>query len=391
MMPGAAHVTSIMLFTRLEIYGKAFSYPVVMNLRVPSGELAMARESIWVVVPTLDEKQNAAILIPHLLKVNPEWHIVVVDDGSTDGTQRFLRRICEKEERVEAIYRDRTGLGSAIREGMAHAYRRGASRVVTMDADLSHDPDAVPSLLAVEADLVLGSRYVKGGSVVGWPKRRKAISFIANRLSRFSLGTNEKDITTGFRAYRRRMVKLILQRSIADSYNFQVEAIHLAKRHRMTVREVPIVFRERLWGESKLSGPREAAHLMRMLATRSPLRLFMFVALIGAVVNEIFLISLVGFFHLHYLIAGIVAVEAGILASFLLNEKWTFRGRVLKGWPLRLMRYNAFVFGGLLVNLLVLFVLTEFGNLLYLLSNIFAMGTAVSWNYWLMGLLTRKL
>ncbi len=120
------------------------------------------------------------------------------------------------------------------------------------------------------------------------------------------------------------------------------------------------------------------------------MRLFLFVALIASVINQLFLISLVGILHLHYLIAGIVAVEAGILASFLLNEKLTFRGRVAKGWPFRFARYNAAVFGGLLVNLLVLFMLTEYANLLYLLSNIFAMGTAQSWNYMLYSFFTRR-
>ncbi|MFQ5910585.1 MAG: GtrA family protein, partial [Thermoplasmata archaeon] len=97
-----------------------------------------------------------------------------------------------------------------------------------------------------------------------------------------------------------------------------------------------------------------------------------------------------GLLHLHYLMAGIAAVEGGILFSFLLNEKWTFRSREAKGWSLRLARYNGGVFGGLLLNLLVLFMLTEYANLLYLLSNIFAMGTALSWNYILSGLLAKR-
>ncbi len=111
----------------------------------------------------------------------------------------------------------------------------------------------------------------------------------------------------------------------------------------------------------------------------------------GSVVNELLLVTLVGAFHVHYLLAGIVAVEGGIVASFLLNEKWTFRGRASKGWPLRFSRYNAAVFGGLLLNLFVLFVLTEYANFLYLTSNLFAMGTAVSWNYWFINILAREL
>jgi dolichol-phosphate mannosyltransferase len=350
----------------------------------------MSRESVWIVIPTLDERQNLSLLLPHLMKVDPLWRVVVVDDGSIDGTRQLLLKLSMEQERVHAIFREKTGLGSALRDGMGYALRHGATRVVTMDADLSHDPEAIPRLLGTEADIVLGSRYVKGGDVVGWPSSRKAISFVANRLSRFSLGTKERDLTTGFRAYSRRMVELILEESVAEGYNFQVEAVHLAKKHRMSIAEVPIVFRERLWGDSKLSSPREASYLLRMLAMRSPLRLFLLVGLIGSLINELLLVSLVGLMHLHYLTAGIVAVEAGILSSFLLNEKWTFRTRSAQGWPLRLARYNGAVFGGILLNLLVLFILTEYANLLYLLSNIFAMGTALSWNYFLMSLFMKR-
>ncbi len=350
----------------------------------------MGQDTVWIVVPTIDERRNVALLLPHLLKVSPAWRIAVVDDGSTDGTLSVLRRFAGSNGRVEVIEGERRGLGAALRSGLSHAIERGASRIVTMDADLSHDPDAIPDLLAASADLVLGSRYVKGGRVVGWSKRRRTMSFVANRLSRLSLGAAERDVTTGFRAYSRRMADLILRESRADGYNFQVEAVHLAKRHSMEVAEVPITFSERLWGESKLSGRREGAGLLRMLATRTPLRLFLLVALMGSIVNELLLLTLVVAFHVHYLLAGIVAVEGGIVASFLLNEKWTFRGRSAKGWPIRLSRYNAAVFGGLLLNLFVLFALTEFANFLYLTSNLFAMGTAVSWNYFLSGLLTRR-
>lgn len=350
----------------------------------------MGRETVWIVVPTLDERRNVAILLPHLLKVNPDWRIVTVDDGSIDGTTGLLRSISDREERVDTISGTGRGLGSALRAGISYAVREGASRIVTMDADVSHDPEAIPGLLATDADIVLGSRYMEGGRVVGWSRRRRAISFVANRFSRFSLGAAEKDVTTGFRAYSREMAEIILKESIANGYNFQVEAVHLAKQHRMSIAEVPITFGERLWGESKLSSPREGAHLLRMLATRTPLRLFLLVALIGFLANELLLVSLVGIFHVHYLFAGIAAVEAGILTSFLLNEKWTFRRRAAKGWSFRLARYNAGVFGGLLLNLLVLFMLTEFGDLLYLLSNVFAMGTAFSWNYVLSGIIIRR-
>ncbi len=370
---------------------ESFLFVYLITPNTPFEEPRMGRETVWIVVPTLDERRNVAILLPHLLKVDPNWRIVTVDDDSIDGTTGLLRSISDREERVDTISGTGRGLGSALRAGISYAVREGASRIVTMDADVSHDPEAIPGLLAADADIVLGSRYMEGGRVVGWSRRRRAISFVANRFSRFSLGAAEKDVTTGFRAYSREMAEIILKESIANGYNFQVEAVHLAKRHRMSIAEVPITFRERLWGDSKLSGRREAAHLLFMLATRTPLRLFLLVALLGSLINELLLVGMVAVFNIHYLLAGIMAVEGGILTIFLLNEKWTFRTRDVKGWSLRLARYNLAVFGGLLLNLLVLFLLTEYANLLYLHSNIFGIGTALSWNYRLGGFLARRL
>lgn len=351
----------------------------------------MGQVKVWIVVPTVDECQSLAYLLPQLLRLNPEWRVVVVDDGSTDGTRALLRQLSSREKRLYVILRTSNGLGSALREGMAYASERGAGRIVTMDADLSHDPGSIMSLLTADADIVLGSRYVEGGDIVGWPRRRKVVSYLANRFSRFSLGTTERDLTTGFRVYSDRMVELILQESTAEGYSFQVEAVNIARKHSMSIVEVPITFRERLYGESKLASSREGAGLFRMLATRTPLKLFLVVVLLGALINELILLSLVGVFSFHYLMAGLLAVEAGVLSSFVLNEKWTFGGRPRKGsWILRLSRYHAPIFGGLLLNVFMLFVLTEYANVAYLLSNIFGMGTAVSWNYFLGPILSQR-
>lgn len=228
----------------------------------------MAREDVWVVVPTINERHNLFILVPRLLRLNSDWRILVVDDNSNDGTRDLLLGLCSKTERVEALLRNAPGFASALREGMAHALDGGALSVVTMDADLSHDPNAIPALLESGADLVLGSRYTEGGDILNWPLTRRIISLVANGMSRFSLGTTARDLTSGFRVYSRGMVELVLNESVSEGFDFQVEVIELAKSHQMVVEEIPITFRERRWGESKLSGREEFLNLLWTLANK---------------------------------------------------------------------------------------------------------------------------
>jgi dolichol-phosphate mannosyltransferase len=349
----------------------------------------MRQDSVWVLVPTLDERRNLAILIPQLLNLNPAWRVLVVDDGSRDGTEQFLAKKWGHEPRFSLLLQKTPGFGSALREGMAYALEHGATRIVTIDGDLSHDPRDIPRLLRESADLVLGSRYVDGGEVIGWPRRRRVISYVANRLSRFSLGAAERDLTTGLRAYSQAMARVVVREASAKSFHFQVEVVNLAKKHRMRIAEVPIKFRERHWGESKLSSTREAANLMSFLTTRSPLRLFLVVGPIAALVNMLILFTLVGTYQIHYLTAGLLAILGGIVASFTLNEVWTYRGRLPKGRIGRFARYNVAVFGALLLNLSLLWLLTEYANVQYLLSNVFGIGTALSWNYVLLNFVRR--
>jgi dolichol-phosphate mannosyltransferase len=185
--------------------------------------------------------------------------VLVVDDGSPDGTAELAEKVADELGSIEVLRRDvKTGLGSAYRTGFAWGLERDFDVFIEMDADLSHHPEALPGMLAVVdagADLVIGSRYVPGGSTPDWPRVRRALSIFGNRYASFVLGLDVRDATAGFRAYRREMLERIaLLHSRADGYGFQVEMVYRIVRLGGRIVEVPITFTDRVEGSSKMSG-----------------------------------------------------------------------------------------------------------------------------------------
>lgn len=220
--------------------------------------MSEAIEPVLVVIPTYNERENIGPILRRLHDALPEVHALVVDDGSPDGTGEVADELAAADERVHVMHRaEKAGLGTAyiagFRWGMAREYRT----YVEMDADGSHAPEDLPRLLAEldNADLVIGSRYVPGGKVVNWPKRREVLSRGANFYARIALGAPVKDITAGFRAYRREVLeKLELDAVASQGYCFQIDLAWRTLRAGFTVVEVPITFTEREIGESKMSG-----------------------------------------------------------------------------------------------------------------------------------------
>jgi len=223
-----------------------------------------------VVVPTYNERRNVAALVPRLARAlkrsKARASILVVDDGSRDGTVDEVRRLA-KSYPVELIERGhKAGLGSAYACGFREALARRPQVVVQMDADLSHEPEAVPRLLEAVAsgcDVAIGSRRVEGGKSAEWSGHRKAVSFIANFLAKRIAGVRTNDATSGFRAYKASALRRLLGRSKAAGYDFQIEMTWLAERMHMRITEVPITFRKRASGKSKLG----AADMIAFLAT----------------------------------------------------------------------------------------------------------------------------
>jgi len=214
--------------------------------------------SVWITVPTLNEVENLDTLVQRIHAAVPGAHILVVDDGSVDGTAEKAEALGAELGGIEVLRRPRKmGLGSAYRAGHAIGLARGYDVMVQIDADLSHDPAALPDLLdAVErgADLAIGSRYVPGGSVPNWPKHRLMLSVWGNRYAGFMLALHVRDSTAGYRAYRAPLLrKMNIESTHSTGYGFQIEMTYRALRAGGRIEEVPIAFTDRVRGTSKMS------------------------------------------------------------------------------------------------------------------------------------------
>ena len=216
-----------------------------------------------VVIPTYNEKENVEAMAEAVLaNLSPEGELLFLDDNSPDGTGAIIDGLCAKEPRVHVMHRmKKEGLGRAYVAGFAEALRMGATHVIEMDCDFSHDPKDVRRMLAEMAapdapDVVIGSRYVKGGRCVGWPFRRWFISRVGGLFIRLVLGVPVKDPTGGFKCFKRAALELLGDFSAIRSfgYSFQMEMNFRLAQAGLKLREIPITFAERRAGHSKISG-----------------------------------------------------------------------------------------------------------------------------------------
>lgn len=221
---------------------------------------AGAAETALVIVPTYDEADNVRELIPSVLSQagSATIHVLVVDDGSPDGTANVVRSLAEQHPgRVHLLERPRKmGLGTAYVAGFRYALEHGFDFVFEMDADFSHDPAALPAFLATigNHDVVLGSRYLTGVTVVNWPLQRLILSYTANTYTRLITGMPFMDATGGFKCFRSRALAALDLDSIgSDGYGFQIEVTYMLWKKGFRITEIPIVFQERRVGVSKMS------------------------------------------------------------------------------------------------------------------------------------------
>ena len=216
-----------------------------------------ARPEKLVIIPTYNERENIPTMMDRLMSLPYDLHLLIVDDNSPDGTAELVKQRMATEPRVHLLQRaGKLGLGSAYREGFRWALDQGAEYIFEMDADFSHDPDSIGEFLhfAAEYDLVLGSRYLHGVTVVNWPLSRLILSYCANVYTRIVTGLPVNDATGGFKCFRRRALEAIrLDRVQSDGYSFQIEMTFKCWKRGFRIKEIPILFVDRRAGVSKMN------------------------------------------------------------------------------------------------------------------------------------------
>jgi dolichol-phosphate mannosyltransferase len=217
----------------------------------------MTPDKILLIIPTYNEKENIGLLIPAIDHYVPGVHILIVDDGSPDGTSAFVKEM--GKERSNLFVLDRTkkeGLGKAYVAGFHWALSREYEYIFEMDADFSHDPKYLPDFLKAidHADIVIGSRYISGVNVINWPMSRLLLSYFASFIARIITGIPLRDCTAGFKCFRRAVLeKVRIDKIDSSGYAFQIEMNYFAWKNKFRISEIPIVFTDRQRGVSKMS------------------------------------------------------------------------------------------------------------------------------------------
>ncbi len=210
-----------------------------------------------VIIPTYNERENIERIVPQVLEKHSSIDVLIVDDGSPDGTGQMADSMSNENDRIFVIHRkNKSGLGTAYITGFKFALKKSYDLIFEMDCDFSHDPQYVPHFLEAirDADLVLGSRYISGVNVINWPISRLLLSYYANVYSRIVTGLPVKDATGGFKCFRREVLEAIdLDKVKSNGYSFQIEMSFRAWKKGFKIKEIPIVFEDRQLGQSKMS------------------------------------------------------------------------------------------------------------------------------------------
>ncbi|NOX65300.1 MAG: polyprenol monophosphomannose synthase [Chlorobi bacterium] len=214
-------------------------------------------KKVLVIIPTYNERTNIENMIEEVLSLPGELEILVVDDNSPDGTGEYVKEVSQRDSRVHVLQREgKMGLGTAYVAGFKYMLSNNYDIAVQMDADFSHDPKVIPEFLKSieENDLVIGSRYIQGVNVINWPMKRLLLSYFANIYTKVITGMPVKDATGGFKCFRREVLESInLDNIHSNGYSFQIEMNFKTFRKGFRCKEIPIIFMDRVEGESKMS------------------------------------------------------------------------------------------------------------------------------------------
>jgi dolichol-phosphate mannosyltransferase len=352
---------------------------------------------VCAVLPTYNEKDSIAKVLDILAKTNIQ--VLVVDDSSPDGTAQVVSTYCRKHKNIHLLSGKKEGLGKAYLRGFTHVMSHfDVDAVIMMDSDLSHDPSKVTDFIAAldSADFVIGSRYIQGGSIPDWSWTRRLISKFGNLFARYVGGLySVSDCTSGYRAIKIDILKKIdFARLHTRGYAFLTTLLYECIRAGAKVKEIPITFRDRKYGETKLQRKDMLEFFFNVVRIRmnssGELIKFLTVGAVGMVVNLFSLYMLVEMAQLdRSLIAPGIAIELSIISNFMLNDLWTFKG---KGGSFRskFLKYNALALLGVVINLLVYNLLLGFSVFRhifpgkeYLPAQFFAILAVTGWNYFL--------
>jgi dolichol-phosphate mannosyltransferase len=348
------------------------------------------------VIPTYNERENIALLLKRVHEVLNEadrpFEIIIVDDDSPDGTWEVAQDLVSEYPNLRVIRRvNERGLARAVVRGWQEA--RGEILAV-MDGDLQHPPETLPLLIeALEhegVDMAVASRHTEGGGVSRWNIIRRGISWVATLTATWVMpGTlaTVRDPMSGYFALRRS----VIEGHLLDPEGYKILLEVLARGQYQIVKEIPYTFVEREWGRSKL-GPRQylefGTHLARLSWRTGELKRFIKYCIVGAsgVFVNMGILAILTSMGAGYLKAGVVAVETAIVTNFLFNEVWSFsdfsrRRRSLSDRLKRFLKFNLFCIGGSAINLAVLWILTDFVGVHYLISNLIGITAATFWNY----------
>lgn len=340
-----------------------------------------------IIIPSYNEKENILILLNKIFnefkehKINGE--VIVVDDNSPDGTGKLVENFKKKYKHLKIIHRSgKLGLSSAVLDGFKIAK---GNVFGVMDADLSHPPEKIPKMFSIikeeKADFVIGSRYVKGGRIKGWNFKRKIMSKVATLLAKPF--TSVKDSMSGFFMIKKECLKD--RKFNPKGFKILLELVIKAKYKK--IKEVPIVFVNRTKGKSKAGINEIFSYLKNLISYLHYKKItnefikFAFVGLIGTFINLVILYSFTEFLKIYYLLSAVFAFVAAATSNFILNKIWTFKEEIKHKFLGKYLKFFLVSVIALLVNLLFLYLFTEFFKIYYMVSQVLAIGIALIINF----------